>query len=143
MVSSVASKLLKMKRLPIYFTCKKLGAFIVYSWSFNLADLNRPKEQSTSIRDLWSEVVYARDCCEICQQKKVINDLASCQSNPIMIHYNYNYQLQFIKRQLDNIKNQQYLLISLILFINRWVKGVPLSGICCSLNSPSESKYCL
>ena len=69
MVSSVASKLLKMITLPFYLTCKKLGAFIVYSWSFNLADLNRPKEQSTSIRNLWSEVVFVCDCCEICQQK--------------------------------------------------------------------------
>ena len=32
----------------------KLGPFIVYSLSFNFANLNWPKEQSTSIRYLWS-----------------------------------------------------------------------------------------
>ena len=36
--------------LPIVaMLCKKLGAFVVYSLSFNLAALNWPKEQSTFI----------------------------------------------------------------------------------------------
>ena len=33
---------------------KKIGAVVVYSLSFNLADLNWPEEQSTSIGYLWS-----------------------------------------------------------------------------------------
>ena len=33
---------------------KKIGAFVVYSLSFNLADLNWPKVQSTSFRYLLS-----------------------------------------------------------------------------------------
>ena len=33
--------------LPFLHCCEKLGAFLVYYLSFNLADLNWPKEQST------------------------------------------------------------------------------------------------
>ena len=40
----------------------KLGAFIVYYLSFKLADLNKPKEQSSSIRYLWLEPVLIRSC---------------------------------------------------------------------------------
>ena len=36
-----------------WIVVKKLGAFVVYTLSYNLADLNWAKEQSTSIRYLW------------------------------------------------------------------------------------------
>ena len=36
-----------------WIVVKKLGAFVVYTLSLNLADLNWAKEQSTSIRYLW------------------------------------------------------------------------------------------
>ena len=40
----------------------KLNAFIVYSLSFNLADLDWPKEQSTSFRYLWFECCFVYFC---------------------------------------------------------------------------------
>ena len=39
---------------------KEIGAFIVYSLSFNLTDLNWTKEQSTYIRYLWLSVPGCR-----------------------------------------------------------------------------------
>ena len=53
---TVCQKMLKTLCINVFFQCcvKKLGSFMVYSLSFNLADLNWPKEQSTSIRYLWS-----------------------------------------------------------------------------------------
>ena len=45
----------------VSFFCKvvkKLGAFIVYSLSFNLANLNWPQEQSNFIRYLWDDSTF-------------------------------------------------------------------------------------
>ena len=41
---------------------KIIGAFIVYSMSFNLADFNWPEEQSTSIKYLCLKLVHEDTC---------------------------------------------------------------------------------
>ena len=49
-------KMLNIWFIHPFFFCnvmKKIGAFKVYSLMFNMADLNWPKDQSTSIRYLW------------------------------------------------------------------------------------------
>ena len=42
----------------IWNVVKKIGAFKIYSLSFNLAGFNWPEEQSTSIRYLWSRQIF-------------------------------------------------------------------------------------
>ena len=50
-------QMLKIWCIHLFLFCnvmKKIGAFMVYSLSFNLTNLNWPKEQSTSFRYLWT-----------------------------------------------------------------------------------------
>ena len=58
---------------------KKLGAFVVYTLSLNLADLNWAKEQSTSIRYLWLSnvryVYYSTQHSSYFTQKGVFKDI--------------------------------------------------------------------
>ena len=52
---TICQQTLKFWCIHLFLFCnvvKKIGAFKVYSLSFNLADLSWPKEQSTSIRYL-------------------------------------------------------------------------------------------
>ena len=52
---TICQQMLKIVCVHFLQYCEKIGAFIVYSLSFNLADFDWPKEQSTSIRYLCME----------------------------------------------------------------------------------------
>ena len=58
---TICQQMLKMWCNHLFLFCyvvKTIGAFIVYSLSFNLADLYWPQEQSTSIRYLWYSTAF-------------------------------------------------------------------------------------
>ena len=54
---TICQQMFKIWCIHLFLFCnvvKKIGTFIVYSLSFNLADLNWLEDQSTSFRYLWS-----------------------------------------------------------------------------------------
>ena len=69
---TICQQMLKIWCIHLFLFCnfmKKIGAFIVYSLSFNLANLNWPEEQSISIRNLCVKL----DLCSL-NQNQVFNN---------------------------------------------------------------------
>ena len=76
--------MLKIWCINVFLLCnvvKKIGVSVVWFLSFNLADLNWPEEQSSSIRYLWSHLLYL---CKLFFKSQLWNILP-CKTSPFPI----------------------------------------------------------